>query len=1316
MEQIPTASQEGIDHLRSKQSQPGAVKPSGQQVYDDAAHPAVAKRQAETENEGAGLKDKKHLDPDELDQKENEDGDAENTPPEEQINYTASDEKKGEKRSFLKRRGLLVSLGAGGISLIIVLAAILGFLNVFKLDTLLQNIDARTFARLNGNLDGRSNEYIRTYMIMRLADIGDSPNLDRPNDPDNLILRANNVDTGNPVYKWYRVLRGSNTKTSAFERQVFEKHGIKFASVARREGNQIIFRPAVVTFDTRFKTARAVLGPDQLGLTPAQRQGVADIDVNQMNGRLREFVNASVFNDDKAARKQIKQIVHDETRFYKVFERRMLRKSIQNMTGVRDWRFFEKTRSNLEERRTNIRNKILDKALPESTKNGKLVRCLFGLSDCKKSDDPSDPQHRADTTTVVGDNGTNDQSITTSRTTDNPDGTQTTTTGTETYKTAEFLSEILKRTGVAFSVVNIAATVDLIEKIDSNIRSGAIAKTVQVAKATQAVGLYQVMKTSRDQIIKGDVTPEEFDAFMQVLGNASNSEAWAVAVAGSSPVRSAEASEPGKVYAAGPSNLGRTAYCEPDHQAKLSNPENEKEIIENDKQYHYLCPDAVIGSANRAEQLEDAYLSTIGKITGPIAEAVRAARDSFFGKIFDGILKIAEVFGGAVNFVVEKFIAVLGLDDDLARLMSIIANKIAAFLGAGPILSGLEPGGVFMNYIVQGAAYTAESTSRMLGAAVTTATSANHAQQLLAGAEADRSLSFNERYFSLNQYDSLASRTLFSTADGINDTPDVFSVVGSSLSNIKNVLPGMLFNRVGAQPVTNDSYAGAKVAAIDSYDWPPECDQLKPITSQPKQGSNIQAVLGVARVPDTELTWELMTNSNDWYDYVYEKVGAAVGDPDQEDTTAKTIHNCWLRDNAVRGGIGTRFGYTDDDGYSDNSQPAADTAEESTGDVSLTSLNGYTLNPNEVRWVKYIKDDVMARLPGSANEQAAMAARVTWWSLKEGILNGNIIPGGNPHRNSNCGSQGQKSNILELCSAGLWQIGMAGVQFANFNLAQVEAVARQRNPDKTIQEILADVAVLVGHNQGSSEYNTIINATGPLRKSLLMRDPATGFTLVDRNVTPECLSGTFAPFCDGYDSTNNIAASPAVALKVVNDELTPYFKGSVGLSSLPGATQVAGTNYYRMPEAPGGEYVFSPNTPPTERCGSKELVNAIYTVSKAWNQKYPSNKLIVGDLNAAAGHASHENGVDVDITTQGQIAANTAGSVQASKDLGRMFADTGIIKYIFYNDPAVQSDFNTYVRSKGLPGVMQYEDNHHHHFHVRIADQYRLTTVADCPQ
>lgn len=161
------------------------------------------------------------------------------------------------------------------------------------------------------------------------------------------------------------------------------------------------------------------------------------------------------------------------------------------------------------------------------------------------------------------------------------------------------------------------------------------------------------------------------------------------------------------------------------------------------------------------------------------------------------------------------------------------------------------------------------------------------------------------------------------------------------------------------------------------------------------------------------------------------------------------------------------------------------------------------------------------------------------------------------------------------------------------------------------------------------------------------------------------------------------------------------------------AGPISGTNYYRMPESqPPGLYVFSGN----DRCGSKEITAVLYTVAKKWKETYPNSTLRIGDINAASGHLSHKNGVDVDVTVSDRSAANTGGSRDKSIQLGKWFIDTGIIKMIFYNDTTVQQAVNDYAKSVGKSGYMRSWPGHENHFHVRILDQYKLPTSLGCPR
>lgn len=183
--------------------------------------------------------------------------------------------------------------------------------------------------------------------------------------------------------------------------------------------------------------------------------------------------------------------------------------------------------------------------------------------------------------------------------------------------------------------------------------------------------------------------------------------------------------------------------------------------------------------------------------------------------------------------------------------------------------------------------------------------------------------------------------------------------------------------------------------------------------------------------------------------------------------------------------------------------------------------------------------------------------------------------------------------------------------------------------------------------------------------------------------------------------------------------------------------------YYRMPNAPAGEYDFyNPNvapfntqptpdtdgTPLSSRCGGPELLKLTYKVAVQWQTKYGADgsRINVGDMNSS-GHISHHTGVDVDLRTSNNSAANVPNAQRytylrdRSIQLAKWLIDDGA-KLILYNDAAIFAAVNTYGRSKGLTyDVMQYYDGHNEHMHVRIGaktvagNPLNLTSTNGCP-
>ncbi|MEK6952051.1 MAG: hypothetical protein AABX29_03480 [Nanoarchaeota archaeon] len=170
--------------------------------------------------------------------------------------------------------------------------------------------------------------------------------------------------------------------------------------------------------------------------------------------------------------------------------------------------------------------------------------------------------------------------------------------------------------------------------------------------------------------------------------------------------------------------------------------------------------------------------------------------------------------------------------------------------------------------------------------------------------------------------------------------------------------------------------------------------------------------------------------------------------------------------------------------------------------------------------------------------------------------------------------------------------------------------------------------------------------------------------------------------------------------------------------------------YYKMPNAPNGEYVFGGwNRCDSHKYGSKALIDAIFTAALRWKAKYPQYTFRIGDLTGAdvksypgQGHQSHHNGVDVDIVTYGNWNLQINAPIEVNIDLGKAFIDTGIIKLIIFggavfnkNAPIVQNAWKVYANSKGLPFQTYALGNHDNHFHVRINDQFRGPVDAPGP-
>lgn len=775
----------------------------------------------------------------------------------------------------LRRYLIFGGMGASIIALIIV---IVGFLSVFKLDGLLSNIEQRAFLRHQASLSNRSSKFISAYIEARMMDWGDSPDL---NKNENTLFRATRVDTNNPFFDWYKTLR-----TSGFEQQVFEKHGIKFTSSVGPDGRA---RPGLIDISGQ--------KPVDVSIPNADLDKIAIGDVSTLN-KYQAFFDLQTFQNNKEARKAIKDVVNANTHWWQLYERRFLRKNIQNMTGVTDWRFFETTRDKITNKKIEIRNRILNKMLPDDNLMARIVRCVYGLSTCKPNSDVASPEDRvttADLEEIANEPAAND--------TKQSDTESKLALKLDEAGISDALKKVLVSANIFAKIANIPQTLDMLSYINQNV--GNLVKLVVVARGAQAAGLFQVFETSRDQIKTGQVSSEEVNAFMENIDNAANSSGWTQVIA-------ADGAAPGTTITGGVCSQDAQALKEKDLQAFYAKYKN------SNPQYDPLCADQQIGNASNAQKIQDEYHQTIGQVIGPIVGAWSGFKSiPIIGSIVNALEKLTNWFSGIISSVLEAVLSALGLKDNVQAAIAWVFAKTSNFLGI-TILKGYETGGTIFNWLVQGGAYTAESSSRMDGAALTTPQSQAAAQSAIAQYQTDRSqeMSTYDKVASLSNPDSLAFKGATALSSLQSDPGSaIFGNISrlwtNTIGNVANIFSGH------SLAAAINGYSASNFANIQTYDYPQQCYDLDPIQEHPLDGTNAVQVLEQAGISissdqmDKLNSWDVESDSNTFYDTIYSIIPDSVSNPDD---IAEHIYNCNLLDTVTRGSLGYIYGYTKGNG------------------------------------------------------------------------------------------------------------------------------------------------------------------------------------------------------------------------------------------------------------------------------------------------------------------------------------------------------------------------------------------------------------------
>ncbi len=158
--------------------------------------------------------------------------------------------------------------------------------------------------------------------------------------------------------------------------------------------------------------------------------------------------------------------------------------------------------------------------------------------------------------------------------------------------------------------------------------------------------------------------------------------------------------------------------------------------------------------------------------------------------------------------------------------------------------------------------------------------------------------------------------------------------------------------------------------------------------------------------------------------------------------------------------------------------------------------------------------------------------------------------------------------------------------------------------------------------------------------------------------------------------------------------------------------------YYQLQPAPNGEYEISDHSPPKYRCGSKKLVEIVHKVAVAFGQRFPDEKLRIGDLNGPRSvHKTHNYGNAVDFyTTNTKHSGDYPGAMtqpERAIALGEMLVDVGEgeVTRILYQDKRAEAAIEKYA---GKQLVITTVPNHYNHFHVIIDSKHKGPQARAC--
>lgn len=877
-------------------------------------------------------------------------------------------------------------IGVGGTILGIALG-IFGFLNSFKLDHILANVEVETFVHFNAQFSRRSDNYLRGYMRARLGQYEGTHDADS-----NLFFRGSSDDLNPITRQWYTTMLGN-------ESAIF--------------GNDVIFT-SMVQPDGTIKPARINLAGSNIdflvddALVQQARDG--DIDaVNRLGASIDNELDVQLFDNDQAARRSLRADLRKRTRWYQVLKRRRTRKVIQSVTGIRDWRMFEKTHERVDKRLFNMQRKVLRKVFPDSTRLGRFMGCILGSNACSGSDpnnpdnldpnahlDPDADNTRTDGTRVDTDGDGVADSVVDGSDTDLGEGDEIVDEAFDevfadpdpnapgdgslpgNLKVAQYIRRFIT-SRITRSASSVWALANVITDVHNLLKGGedsALSRMVYANKQAQLIGYSTALGIGRDQLKRGGLVADELNDFYALAEGAENSEGW-LAVIGQRNV----------VGAQSVSGFNTNDIC--------NTPSEER----GKTGFAPYCPAFKPGSSRGASAAVGYSESAFFPVGQVIAASVGAVNDSIIGGIFD---VVEGVVGEVVSPIVSGLLTVFPAVTDLAaQLGELLVN----YVGAGPIWD-FETND-FINVLVGGMVGTAATHTRQMGGIFTNLLSYEDQQfnkQMVADYIEDEAstTSFYDKFASLSNQRSIASRMLFGVS--------VLSTHNLASSFTSTFTTGNLFgNLVGVASAQNNiDNELNELTGQAAVEMPAVCFGDVFDRTNPADMTNADEVLGIP------ITWDLVSDNTNLFEAVY----AELEGDDNAESVAETIYNCAEFDKQVMEALGATSGFTVDDGLSDSesigtgrveSRETTYTPEGCPTSAVLTEGTEIVSIPNSIGGTVQVHTCMVEAMTNLFNDATAAGVPLSGYGWRSNSTQERL-------RSENCGGPGNIYNASASCN------------------------------------------------------------------------------------------------------------------------------------------------------------------------------------------------------------------------------------------------------------------------------------------------------------